>query len=216
MIGIMLTSKIEFENLLDLYNITSDYLNSYPFGEYYKTTINNKEVVFFRSNSRKVSASAATQYMIDKFNLEKLLHIGTCTLINDELNYGDIIIPHLLAEYDLTIRELEPLIKENNIIKLKKYDLDLDYYEGLLITSDKALVTNKDLSMVKETDALAADTESAAIAKVAKLNNVDFICIKGVTDGPMNNYEEQLEVYNENQSFVINKILQEYLMEFIN
>jgi hypothetical protein len=52
MIGIMLTSKIEFENLLDLYNITSDYLNSYPFGEYYKTTINNKEVVFFRSNSR--------------------------------------------------------------------------------------------------------------------------------------------------------------------
>ena len=36
----MFMAKLEFKNLLDLYNITEDYLISYPFGEYYKTTIN--------------------------------------------------------------------------------------------------------------------------------------------------------------------------------
>ena len=49
--------------------------------------------MFFRSGIRKINASAAAQYMIDKFNLEKLIVIGTCTSSNEGLNYGDIIIP---------------------------------------------------------------------------------------------------------------------------
>ena len=215
MIGVIFNSKNEFSEFLKFYNISNEYLQEYPYGEYYQTKINNKDIVFFRSGSKKVYAASSSQYMIDKFNLKKIICIGTCTQINDDLDYNDIIIPEFISEYDLTIREIEPLINENNIIELNIEDIDLDYFKGLLITSDKALVTNRDLQMVKETNALAADTESAAIAKVCMANKIKFICIKGVSDRPMNNYDEQIEVYEENAKNVIKNILQNYLMELI-
>ena len=67
--------------------------------------------------------------MIDKFELEKLIFIGTCVMV-DDLDYGDIIIPDEVVEYDLTIREIQPLISENMIIKLSPVNIDEDYVCG--------------------------------------------------------------------------------------
>ena len=71
LIGVLISSKKEFNELLKIYNIGEDYLEKYPFGEYYRTEFRGKDIVFFRSGIRKINASAAAQYMIDKFNLEK-------------------------------------------------------------------------------------------------------------------------------------------------
>ena len=131
MIGVIFNSKYEFSEFLKFYNISNEYLQEYPYGEYYQTKINNKDIVFFRSGSKKVYAASSSQYMIDKFNLKKIICIGTCTQINDDLDYNDIIIPEFISEYDLTIREIEPLINENNIIELNIEDIDLDYFKGL-------------------------------------------------------------------------------------
>ena len=116
MIGILVTSKIEWEALLNVYEIDSNLTDKYTYGDYYKTNIYNKDVLLFRSIGRKAMSSAAVQYMIDKFNLRKVIFIGTATLVADYLDYGDIIIPDRVSEYDLSIREIEPLIKESNII----------------------------------------------------------------------------------------------------
>ena len=76
----------------------------------------------------------------------------------------------------------------------------MKYFEGLLGTSDKSLVTNKDYLMVRETDMVASDTEGYAIAKVCKMNNVKITIIKGISDRPIsdNDYQEQTDVYEEN------------------
>ena len=116
MIGVIVTSKIEWEALLKVYEIDKELTNSYIYGEYYKTNIYNKEVLLFRSIGRKAMSSGAVQYMIDKFNLKKMIFIGTATLVADYLDYGDIIIPDRVSEYDLSIREIEPLIKESSIL----------------------------------------------------------------------------------------------------
>lgn len=217
MIGVIVTSKIEWEALLKVYEIDKELTNSYIYGEYYKTNIYNKEVLLFRSIGRKAMSSAAVQYMIDKFNLKKVIFIGTATLVADYLDYGDIIIPDRVSEYDLSIREIEPLIKESSIIKLDKVNVSMKYFDGLLGTSDKPLITKRDYLEVKETEMVASDTEAAAIARVCKLNNIEIIIIKGISDriSEEGNFDEQTEVYEENAPLIIDNITRNYLNEVI-
>ena len=193
LIGVLISSKKEFNELLKIYNIGEDYLEKYPFGEYYRTEFRGKDIVFFRSGIRKINASAAAQYMIDKFNLEKLIVIGTCTSSNEGLNYGDIIIP-------------------------SKVSMPNEYYDGVLGTSDKALVLWSDYTFLASNSIDASDLESYAVLKICKTNNVKCIIIKGVTDKPMRSmdgYNEQLDVYEENLPIVMKKIIEEYFIEVI-
>ena len=218
MVGILVASKIEWEEVLKLYNISDSNLEKYPYGEFYRTSFKGKDVVFFRTGSRKVYSSGGAQYMIDKFDLERIILIGTCASV-DDLDYGDIIIPNEVVEYDLTIRELQPLINENIIITLDEVNIDEDYLIGLIGTSDKSLVLWKDyLKLKEETNICASDMESAAVAKVCKINNVKCTIIKGVTDKPMkgeNGLDEQVEVFEENVPIVMKNILENYLTEVL-
>ena len=217
MIGVIVTSKIEWEALLKVYEIDNNLTDKYIYGDYYKTSIYNKDVLLFRSVGRKAMSSAAVQYMIDKFNLRKVIFIGTATLVADYLDYNDIIIPNMVSEYDLSIREVEPLIKESNIIKLNKVDVSLKYFDGLLGTSDKPLITKRDYLEAKETDMVASVTEGAAIARVCKLNNIDIVIIKGISDrvSEDGDYSEQTEIYEENAPRIIDNITRNYLNEVL-
>ncbi len=217
MIGVLVTSKIDWDSLLKVYDIDSSLTEKFIYGEYYRTTIYDKDIILFRCLGRKILSSSAVQYMIDKFNFKKIIHVGTATAVCDYIDYQDVFIPTLVGEYDVTIREIEPLIKESNLLKLNKVNVTMKYFDGLLGTSDKSLITNKDYLMAKETDMVASDTEGYAIAKVCKMNNVDITIIKGITDRPMsnNNYEEQTEVYEENAPVVIKNIVENYLTEVL-
>ena len=218
LIGVLISSKKEFNELLYIYNIGEDYLEKYPFGEYYRTEFRGKDIVFFRSGIRKINASAAAQYMIDKFNLEKLIVIGTCTSSNDGLNYGDIIIPSKVIDYDYIIRELEEEIDEELYLVPDQVSMPNEYYDGVLGTSDKALVLWSDYTFLASNSIDASDLESYAVLKICKTNNVKCIIIKGVTDKPMRSmdgYNEQLEVYEENLPIVMKKIIEEYFIEVI-
>lgn len=218
LIGVLISSKKEFNELLKIYNIGEDYLEKYPFGEYYRTEFRGKDIVFFRSGIRKINASAAAQYMIDKFNLEKLIVIGTCTSSNEGLNYGDIIIPSKVIDYDYIIRELEEEIDEELYLVPDQVPMPNEYYDGVLGTSDKALVLWSDYTFLASNSIDASDLESYAVLKICKTNNVKCIIIKGITDKPMRSmdgYNEQLDVYEENLPIVMKKIIEEYFIEVI-
>lgn len=218
LIGVLISSKKEFNELLKIYNIGEDYLEKYPFGEYYRTEFRGKDIVFFRSGIRKINASATAQYMIDKFNLEKLIVIGTCTSSNEGLNYGDIIIPSKVIDYDYIIRELEEEIDEELYLVPDQVSMPNEYYDGVLGTSDKALVLWSDYTFLASNSIDASDLECYAVLKICKTNNVKCIIIKGVTDKPMRSmdgYNEQLDVYEENLPIVMKKIIEEYFIEVI-
>ena len=217
MIGVIVTTKIEWDALLKVYGIDKELTSKYPYGEYYETTIYDKSILLFRSLGRKAMASAASQYMIDKYNLKKIEFIGTATLVSDYLDYNDIVIPSEVSEYDLSIREVEPLIKESSIIKLDKVNVSMKYFDGLLGTSDKSLITKKDYLMAKETDMVASDTEAASIARVCKLNNIDIAIIKGISDriSEDGDYSAQTEAYEETAPSIIENIASNYLNEVL-
>lgn len=73
---------------------------------FFKTEINNKELLFYRSNVRKVCASASAQYMIDKFDITKIIVIGTCAGIDDTFKQYDILLPNKPIQYDCTVKRM--------------------------------------------------------------------------------------------------------------
>lgn len=216
MIGIVVTSKIEWKAILDEYGIDNKYSEKYIYGEYYRTKIYDKEIVFFRTQKRKTLSSGAVQYMIDKFHFEKIIYIGSCTGISSYVNYNDIIIPTSLCEIDTTINDIEPVINENNTIILDETKIKSKYFDGLLASQDKMIVLDKDYEFAKKLDIVAVDTESASIARICKMNNINIIIIKGITDRPCdNNLDEQIDVFEENAPRVIKNIIENYLVEVL-
>lgn len=218
MIGISIAAKKEWESVLDKLNINIDKCNTFPFGEYFKTNIYGKEVIFYRCGVRKMNCSAATQYMIDHYNLNKIIVAGTCAGIDDKFQNLDIIFPNKLVQYDCTVKETEPLIKDSFTIMIDIAKNDI-INTGTLGTADKPVVMWKDYLELKENNITIADTESAAIAYICKANNVECVVIKGISDFPTNenetskeeSHEGQLNVFLTNIPIIMNNIIDNYL-----
>ena len=66
--------------------------NTLPWGEYFFDTIHNNKVLFFHQGWGKVAAAGATQYVIDKFNPNVLINLGTCGGFEGEIERLDIIL----------------------------------------------------------------------------------------------------------------------------
>lgn len=223
MIGIGIAATIEWKAVLKFYNIDKNEINEYPYGLYFKKSLKDKECVFYKCTGRKVISSSATQYMIDHYNLNKIILIGTCAGIDDKYRPLDIFVPNLAVQYDCTVKELEPLIKErfNVEIDLSKYQFE--YNTGTIGTADKAVVMWKDYLEIKENNITIADCEAGAIAYVCKANSVECIIIKGISDFPedetekdaQQSNEEQINVFVTNTPIVMNKICSEYLEKFL-
>lgn len=214
MIGISIAANKEWESILEKFNISN--CTTFPFGEYFKTNLYGEEVIIYKCGARKMNCSASTQYMIDHFNLDKIIVAGTCAGIDDKYKDLDIFFPNKLVQYDCTVKETEPLIKDSFTVELDMSNYT-DLNTGTLGTADKPVVMWKDYLELKENDITIADTESAAIAYICRENNVECVVIKGISDFPTNeeekedSYENQLNVYLSNIPIIMNKIIDNYL-----
>lgn len=222
MIGISIATKWEWDATLDYFKVHNNTID-YPYGEYFVTKINNIDTIFYSTGARKVNGIGANQYMIIKFNLEKVIVIGTCAGIDDKYNNLDIIIPNKAVQYDCTVKEIEPLIKKSFIVDIDLSKYNFEYNSGTIGTADKAVVMWKDYLELKENDITIADTEAAAIAYICKKNNIECIIIKGISDFPtdeslsdkVTSNNEQINVYLENTPKIMNIILSNYLEKVI-
>lgn len=132
-------------------------------------------------------------------------------------------MPNLAVQYDCTVKEIEPLIKErfNVSIDLSKYNFE--YNTGTIGTADKAVVMWKDYLELKNNNITIADCEAAAVAYICKVNNVECIIIKGISDFPLDETskdklklnEKQINVFATNTPLIMNKICEEYLEKVI-
>lgn len=218
MIGISIAAKKEWESVLEKFNIKIENCNKFPFGEYFKVNLYGDDVIFYRCGVRKMNCSASTQYMIDHFNLDKIIVAGTCAGIDDRYKNLDIFFPNKLVQYDCTVKETEPLIKDSFTVYF-----DIDNYKNLktatLGTADKPVVMWKDYIELKNNGITIADTESAAIAYICKANNVECVVIKGISDFPTNENEsnkidshtEQFNLFLTNIPIIMNNIIDNYL-----
>lgn len=223
MIGISIATKWEYEATLKYFSVKNNERFGYPYGEYFIRTINDTEIVFYRTLVRKVNGVGGNQYMISKFHLTKVIVAGTWAGIDEKFNVLDIFVPDKAVQYDCTVKEIEPLIKQSFIVNMELSKYGDDFYKGTIGTADKAVVMWKDFLELKENEITIADTEAGAIAYICRKNDVECMIIKGISDFPTDESSsdkfesnmEQINVYLENTPIVMNKIFDEYLKRFI-
>ena len=216
MIGIAIAAKNEWKSILEKFNISS--CEQFSLGEYFKTNIYGEEIIFYNCGSRKMRCSASTQYMIDHFNFSKIIVLGTCAGIDNKYKTFDVFFPNKLVQYDCTVKESEPLIKDSYTVEIDVSSLD-NINTGTLATADKPVVTWKDYEELKENDITIADMEAAAISYICRANDVECVVVKGISDFPIDenmtskeeSYNEQFDIYMKNTPIVLNNIIDNYL-----
>ena len=219
MIGISIAASKEWKVILDKYNKTEKDLIDYPYGEYFTININNKDLIFYRCGTRKTKAAGATQYMITKFNLNKIIVIGTAAGMNNNFNLLDIFIPNKALQVDCTYLENGDDFKEDYIvdIDLSKYN-NIEFKTCTIGSSDKPMIHKEICELMENHGIDIVDMESAPIAYICKVNKIDCVIIKGISDFPANyDYRDknQFQEYITNIPKVINKICDEHLSKFI-
>ena len=213
----------EWEATLEYFNKKAEQCTKYPYGEYFEISKKDKDLIFYSTGVRKVNGVGANQYMISKFNLSKVIVVGTCAGIDRKYKNLDIFVPNKAVQYDCTVKEIEPLIKKSFIVDIDLLKYKFEFNTGTLGTADKAVVMWKDYLELKDNDITIADTEAGAIAYTCKKNDVECIIIKGISDFPTDeklsnkeqSNEEQINVYLENTPKVMNRIFDNYLEKFI-
>ena len=205
MIGISIAANREWRWVLERFKITSSDCQKYPFGEYFKKNLFGEDLIIYKCGHKKMCCSAATQYMIDHFQLSKIIVAGTCAGIDERYNTLDIIFPERLVQCDCNLPEFDTLIHEafSVYIDMSRYGT---VKTGTLGSEDKPVVFIEDLRKLKAEGITVADMEAAAIAYVCKANNVECVVIKGISDFPkeVHGVEDRELVVEQHDVFVVN------------
>ena len=175
--------------------------------------INEVNVVLVESGVGKVNAARTTQILIDQFEVEAIINVGSAGAANDELDIGDIVIGKKLVQHDFDITAFghpkgyisnageyfnsnKQLIEkiENAIQNLE--DSDFKILVGTIASGDIFCTDIKMKEKIRNKfEADAIEMEGAAIAQVCQLDNVPFIVIRGISDSPNGNNEITFEKY---------------------
>ena len=101
-----------------------------------KGKINNIQVILVEAGVGKVNSARTTQILIDNFEVEAIINVGSAGSANDELNIGDIVrieMPSFFSEGNYAVKEIEYTYKnkteQNWKIVLKSSDLISTYID---------------------------------------------------------------------------------------
>jgi adenosylhomocysteine nucleosidase len=154
-----------------------------PMGE----TFVDHGVTWFHGGWGKISAAATTQYVIDRYQPDLLVNLGTCGGFEGRIERGTLILVERTIIYDI----LEQMSDPQDAIDHYSTDLDLSWLaeplpgnvqRGLLVSADRDLLPADIPMLVDKYGAMAADWESGAIAWVARKNSLKCLILRGVTD----------------------------------
>ena len=164
---------------------------------FFKGTINDKNVVLVEAGVGKVNAARVTQILIDNFKVEGIINVGSAGSCNDELEIGDIVIGKKLVQHDFDITAFghekgyitdTGRIFESDDNLTKEYNKPNGEYKILVGTIASGDIFCNQVSMKEKIrtkfNADCVEMEGAAIAQVCTLNKVPFIVIRSISDKP--------------------------------
>ena len=194
-----------------------------------KGKINNSEVVLVEAGVGKVNASRTTQILIDKFDIDTIINVGSAASANDELEIGDIVIGSKIVQHDFDITAFgypkgyisnvgQFLESDNTLIeKIEQTisnmkDSDFKIKIGTIASGDIFCTELKMKEKIRtKFNADAIEMEGAAIAQVCKLDNIPFLVIRSISDKPNGNNHITFDKFLQNASKRCAKIIKEFL-----
>lgn len=195
---------------------------------FFKGKINKIDIVLVESGVGKVNAARTTQILIDNFNVEAVINVGSAGSARNELDIGDIVIGKRLVQHDFditafghpkgyisnvgnSIESNSKLINkmEKTIANLQNDELNIKI--GTIASGDIFCTESKMKEKIRNKfDADAIEMEGAAIAQVCKLDNIPFIVIRSISDSPNGNNNITFEKFLEKASKRCAQIIKEF------
>lgn len=192
--------------------------------EFLTGVINKSNIILVKSGVGKVNASRTTQILIDKFDVDYVLNVGSAGGVNESFNIGDIIIGTKVVQHDFDVSAFgrekgmvpdvgrffcsdEVLV--NRLISFS--DSSLVLRSGIVASGDRFItdINVKDF-ICNEFGADCIEMEGAAVAQVCFLCRKPFVIIKSISDKPngSNNidFDKFLRVASLNCAKIIDKL----------
>lgn len=191
--------------------------------------INEKECVLVESGVGKVNSSRTTQIMIDKYDIEYIINVGTAGSVTDELKIGDMVIGKKIVQHDFDITAFghkkgyisnigENLSSDEKLVKkfedtIKEInDKEIKIKIGTIATGDIFCTEIRMKNKIKEKfEADAVEMEAASIAQVCYLDKIPFIILRSISDTPNGKNEITFEQYLELASERCAEILKKFV-----
>ncbi|MEP7135104.1 MAG: 5'-methylthioadenosine/S-adenosylhomocysteine nucleosidase [Chloroflexota bacterium] len=182
-IVIIISAHAEWDSVKNLFPNVK--IEQYLYGECFKTIINALPITFFHTGWGKTASAGALQHILDKYNPDLIINLGTCGGFAGVIDQGDLILVERTFMYDIV-----ELMDTADVTDYYASFLDLGWLaepypfptrRGLIASADSDLPPSK-IPFLKSHGALAADWESAALAWVAKKNNTHLLILRVVSD----------------------------------
>lgn len=192
-------------------------------------TINDRECVLVESGVGKVNSSRTAQIMIDKYEIEYIINVGSAGSATDELRIGDIVIGKKIIQHDFDITAFghnkgyisnigEHIISDEQLVKkFEKIIKEINNKEikikvGTIATGDIFCTEIKMKNKIKEKfQADAIEMEAASIAQVCYLDKIPFIILRSISDTPNGKnkitFEQYLELASKRCADILKKAI---------
>ena len=215
-IVVLISADAEWRSVKPLFP-TSE-VHTSPFGEWFDAkpvSRHSSLVTFFRGGWGKISAAATAQYVIDRFQPDLLVNLGTCGGFEGRIEAGTILLVEKTIVYDI----IEQMGDADEAIDHYSTNIDLSWldsrnllpvFRGLLVSADRDIVVGDIPMLIEKYGAVAADWESGPIAWVANKNRVRCLILRGVSDLVGGNGGEvygKLELFQQRTAEIMQRLV---------
>lgn len=168
--------------------------------EFYKGTLERRDVVIVRSGIGKVNAAICTQILIDDYKVGAVINTGVAGSLKNEINIGDIVLSSDAMQHDMDATgfgyevgviprmEKSVFVAADSLIKVAKdvceeVNPEIQTFVGRVVSGDQFISdrSKKDW-IVDKFQAYCTEMEGASIAQAAYLNNIPFLIIRAISD----------------------------------
>lgn len=214
-IVVQIATGLEWHSLIHLLGDSRE-ISDTPVGRFTTTCLQTARgpvaVTLLRGGTGKVNAAASAQYAILTWKPDVLVVLGTSGAIAPDLNDLDVILANRAIVYDI-----ESTISKASEAKIQSLTTEmpvswhLDGWPfplkiGAVLTGDRD-VTRENVPVLRaKYDALAADWESGAVAKVCAMNRIPCLILRGISDTPDSDAAGQLDKYRRNTPLVMERL----------
>jgi adenosylhomocysteine nucleosidase len=192
-------------------------LRKQPYGKHFEHRFGQHQSIIYHSGATKTRAAAACQFAIDTWHPDAVINLGTCGGVAKNVRKLDIILVKKTFQYDVIQRYGTPSIRFKKSLRadVKISWVDLRgvsdrLYIGMIASADQDLCL-KARKILQERGVLAADWESASIAKVCESNKIRCLILRGVSDIPERKRKSREDIqqhdYRKNTRIIMRNLL---------
>lgn len=182
---VLISANSEWRIVLEV--LQPSQTQSTPLGDWFYNTIRTQNIVFFHSGWGKTRSAASTQYVIDRWQPELVINLGTCGGLEGFAKLGETLLVTRTVMYDI----FERMGDSQQAIDYYSAELDTDWIGSTLpentrraplASADQDIDFRNFRILTEDLGVPAADWESTAIAWVLKTHGIKGLILRGVSD----------------------------------